>query len=115
VRESTDTDVATQDQRTRLLNGTERLQESSKRLENAHRVALETEQIGANTLGTLMEQREQILRTRDTLSTADSFIATSQRILKGMQRRMLTNKLITAAVIVALILLILLVIWLKYF
>jgi vesicle transport through interaction with t-SNAREs protein 1 len=115
ARMSTDADVATQDQRTRLLNGTERLQESSKRLENAHRVALETEQIGANTLGTLMEQREQILRTRDTLSTADGFIATSQRLLKGMQRRMLTNKLITGAVIVCLCLLIILVIWLKYF
>ncbi|KAJ3037717.1 hypothetical protein HDV00_001366 [Rhizophlyctis rosea] len=37
-----DFEVASQDQRSRLLHGTERLQESSRRMEEARRIALET-------------------------------------------------------------------------
>ncbi|KAI9003381.1 vesicle transport v-SNARE protein N-terminus-domain-containing protein [Hyaloraphidium curvatum] len=110
-----DAEVAAQDQRTRLLAGTDRLNNASRRLEDAHRIAIETENVGVETLGTLQQQREQILRTRDTLSTADSFIASSQRVLKGMQRRMATNKLITAAIIIVLVAMILLIIWLRFF
>lgn len=50
-------------------------------------MALETEQIGINTLGDLNRQREQILRTRDTLSTADAWIGKSQGLLKNMHQR----------------------------
>ncbi|KAJ3056577.1 hypothetical protein HK097_005974, partial [Rhizophlyctis rosea] len=82
-----DFEVASQDQRSRLLHGTERLQESSRRMDEARRIALETEAIGINTIETLAGQREQILRTRDRLSTADTWIAKSQGVLKGMQRR----------------------------
>ncbi|KAF9932327.1 hypothetical protein FBU30_008434 [Linnemannia zychae] len=37
-----DLDAATMDQRTRLLNGADRLTESSRRLHNSHKIALET-------------------------------------------------------------------------
>ncbi|KAJ1334270.1 hypothetical protein BSLG_008105 [Batrachochytrium salamandrivorans] len=75
------------DQRGRLLQGTERLQNSSRRLEDARRIALETEQIGINTLSDLSSQREQIIRTQGMLGTADSWVAKSQGVLKTMQRR----------------------------
>lgn len=75
------------DQRSRLLQGTERLQEGSRRLDDARRLALETESIGIATLEDLNRQRDQILRTRDTLSNADTWIAKSQGVLRGMQRR----------------------------
>jgi vesicle transport through interaction with t-SNAREs protein 1 len=53
------------DQRSRLLQGTQRLENASKRLEDAHRLALETESIGIGTLSDLHRQRQQIERTRD--------------------------------------------------
>ena len=54
-----------QNQRSRLLQGTDRLENASRRLEDAHRMALETENIGIGTLGDLHRQRNQIERTRD--------------------------------------------------
>ncbi|KAI8811372.1 t-SNARE [Cladochytrium replicatum] len=110
-----DVEVASMDQRTRLLQGTERLQDGSRRLEDARRLALETEAIGISTLEDLNRQREQIIRTRDTLGNADSFIAKSQGILKGMQQRIAASKLLTAGIIVTLVLIILLIIYLKWF
>ena len=54
--------------RTRLLQGTETLQDGSRRLDNAQRIALETEDVGADILRNLRGQREQIEHTRDTVS-----------------------------------------------
>ncbi|KAJ3120826.1 hypothetical protein HK098_004224 [Nowakowskiella sp. JEL0407] len=80
-----DFEVESMDQRSRLLRGTERLQDGSRRLEESRRLALETgytshirifvavflkyltEAIGISTLEDLNRQREQILRTRDTV------------------------------------------------
>ncbi|CAJ0913308.1 8828_t:CDS:2 [Entrophospora sp. SA101] len=75
------------DQRTRLLSSTERLNDSSKRLQDSHRIALEIENIGADVLGDIRRQREQIIHTRNTLMEADSYIDKAQRTLKGMTRR----------------------------
>ncbi|KAF1807512.1 t-SNARE [Mucor lusitanicus] len=110
-----DFDASTMDQRQRLLSGTERLGQSSRRLEDSHRLALETEGIGINILSTLKGQRETMVRARDTLAEADSHIDKASKTLKGMARRMATNKLITAAIILILIVLIVLVIWSKLF
>lgn len=54
-------------QRTRLLQGTSTLADSSRRLEDSHRIALETEDVGADILRNLHMQREGIIRTRDTV------------------------------------------------
>ncbi|TPX34050.1 hypothetical protein SmJEL517_g03215 [Synchytrium microbalum] len=110
-----DVEAAGMDQRSRLLQGTERLQGASRKLDDARRLALETETSGISTLESLSRQREQIQRTRNTLTTADGFISKSQGILRGMQRRMATNKLITAGIIILMILLIVLIVWAKWF
>jgi vesicle transport through interaction with t-SNAREs protein 1 len=82
------TDLEAQDdQRTRLLSGTERLDRSSQRLRDSQRVANETENIGAGILNDLSSQRQQILTTRDTLMEADGYVDKSLRTLKGMARR----------------------------
>ncbi|GAB5591438.1 t-SNARE VTI1 [Umbelopsis nana] len=109
-----DLDASTVDQRSRLLSGTDRLGESSRRLQDSHRLALETENVGINILGTLKGQRETILRSRDTLAEADSHIDKASKTLKGMARRMATNKMITVAIILVLIALIVLIIWSKF-
>ncbi|KAF9292074.1 hypothetical protein BGZ68_000061 [Mortierella alpina] len=110
-----DLDTASMDQRTRLLNGTDRLAESSRRLQDSHKIALETESLGAGILSDLRGQREQIIHTRNTLLEADSNIDKASRTLKGMARRMATNKLITASIIAVLVFLILFVIYRKIF
>ncbi|RKP38507.1 t-SNARE [Dimargaris cristalligena] len=82
-----DLDGAAMDQRTRLLAGTERLNDSSRRLQDSHVLALETETVGAGILADLRTQREQIMHTRDTLMEADSHIDKAQRTIKAMARR----------------------------
>ncbi|KAG0039349.1 hypothetical protein BGZ82_008678 [Podila clonocystis] len=110
-----DLDAASMDQRTRLLAGTDRLAESSRRLQDSHKIALETESLGAGILTDLRGQRDQIVHTRNTLLEADSNIDKASRTLKGMARRMATNKLITASIIIVLVFLILFVLYSKLF
>jgi vesicle transport through interaction with t-SNAREs 1 len=54
--------------RTRLLAGTALLEDGSRRLQESHRIALETEDQGADILMNLRTQREQIEHSRDTAS-----------------------------------------------
>lgn len=49
------------------MAGTDKLSDGQRRLEESHRVALETEDLGANILGNLYSQRQQIENTRDTV------------------------------------------------
>lgn len=61
-------DDAQSSDRTRLLAGTALLEDGSRRLQDSHRVALETEEQGADILRSLRGQREQIQNARDTVS-----------------------------------------------
>ena len=62
------------DQRSKVLAGTERLAEGSRRLEEARRVALDTEQMGISTLEDLNRQRQQLERTANTVSFFINFL-----------------------------------------
>jgi len=53
--------------RTRLLAGTSLLEDGTKRLQDSQRIALETEEQGADILSNLRRQREQIENSRDTV------------------------------------------------
>ncbi|ORY05844.1 V-snare-domain-containing protein [Basidiobolus meristosporus CBS 931.73] len=110
-----DLDSVSMDQRARLLSGTERLSDSSRRLQDSHRLALETESVGVGILNDLRGQREQIQHTRDTLFAADSSIDRAGRTLKTMTRRMMTNRLLTAAIVIVLVLIIGFIVYMKFF
>lgn len=56
-----------QAQRTRLLTATDKLTEGQRRLEDSHRVALETEDLGSDILRDLRGQRDQLEHTRDNV------------------------------------------------
>lgn len=56
-----------QAQRSRLLSATDKLSEGQRRLEDSHRVALETEDLGAGILRDLRGQRDQLEHTRDNV------------------------------------------------
>ena len=75
-------------------------------------VALETEEIGTQVLSNLQQQKETIIHTRDNLNYADENIDHSSKILKDMNRRLQTNKLITAFIVIVLLAIIGVVIYL---
>ncbi|KAL7773324.1 hypothetical protein CFE70_003288 [Pyrenophora teres f. teres 0-1] len=102
------------EQRQQLLSGTDRLNRSSGRLRESQRIALETEQIGAGTLSDLHRQREQIVNTRERLLESETYTDRSIKTLRGMARRMATNRIITIAIITVLVLLIIAVIYSKF-
>ncbi|TFK43644.1 vesicle transport v-SNARE protein N-terminus-domain-containing protein [Crucibulum laeve] len=99
--------------RTRLLAGTALLEDGTKRLQDSHRIALETEDQGAEILMNLRGQREQIENSRNTLQRADMSIDRASNTLKKMIRRMYQQRVVTAAIIIVLVLLIGIIIWEK--
>lgn len=96
--------------RTRLLAGTQSLEQSTQRLENAQRVALESEDIGTDILRSLRVQREQIEHSRDMLGGAEGNIDRASKTLKGMVRTMYKQKFITGAICAVLVIIIIFVI-----
>lgn len=101
-------------QRKQLLSNNAALDRTSQRLRDSQAVALETETIGGNILNDLRAQREQIVNSRNTLLTADSYVDKSILTLKSMSRRITANKFISYAIIAVLILLIFLVLASKF-
>jgi len=85
------TDNPTEDdqlaQRQQLLSGTDRLERSSGRLRESQRIAMETEDVGRNTLADLARQRETIEHTRTTLLEGEGYTDRSNKTLRGMARR----------------------------
>lgn len=102
------------EQRQQLLSGTERLDRSSQRLRESQRIANETEDIGRDTLADLQLQRETIQHTRMNMLESEGYVDRSVKTLRGMARRMATNRIITVAIITVLVLLIIAVIYSKF-
>ncbi|CRK49084.1 hypothetical protein BN1723_008376 [Verticillium longisporum] len=84
------------------------------RLKNSQALASETEAIGASTLADLHRQRETIQHTHETLLQSEGYVDRSVKTLRGMARRMATNRVITIAIITILVLLIVAVIFSKF-
>lgn len=59
---------AGEEQRQSLLDNTETLERTSTRLTQGHKIALETEHIGAQILNDLYSQRETISHARERVS-----------------------------------------------
>ncbi|XP_070076624.1 vesicle transport through interaction with t-SNAREs homolog 1A isoform X2 [Equus przewalskii] len=78
---------SSENQRAHLLDNTERLERSSRRLEAGYQIAVETEQIGQEMLENLSHDREKIQRARERLRETDANLGKSSRVLTGMLRR----------------------------
>ncbi|KAM7218775.1 t-SNARE [Rhypophila decipiens] len=102
------------EQRQQLLSGTDRLDRSTQRLRASQALANETEAIGASTLAELHTQRSRIEHTTMVMQESEGYVDRSVKTLKGMARRMATNRLITIAIITILVLLIIAVIFSKF-
>eukprot|EP00164_Ancoracysta_twista_P001094 GFYU01001430.1.p1 GENE.GFYU01001430.1~~GFYU01001430.1.p1 ORF type:complete len:234 (+),score=50.37 GFYU01001430.1:48-704(+) len=109
-----DLSVTSVDQRTRLLDSTQRLEGTGNRIDESYRTALETEQIGASILSDLHHQRGQLEDSRNTLTGINDNISKSRKILQSMARRVVTNKIIMIVIILVLIGCIGLIIYFKW-
>lgn len=89
-----DDGASSESQRAHLLDNTERLERSSRRLEAGYQIAVETEQIGQEVLSNLHSDREKIQRSRDRLRETDSNLGKSSRVLSGMLRRVIQNRVL---------------------
>ncbi|CAL1541625.1 unnamed protein product [Lymnaea stagnalis] len=85
--------------RAKLFQGHQSLQRASDSIARSHQIAAETDQIGVEIIDELGSQRETLLRTKGRLGDTNASLSESRQILKGMARRMMTNKLILAIII----------------
>jgi vesicle transport through interaction with t-SNAREs protein 1 len=115
VASASDLATTSGDQRGAVARDTERLRHTTDVIKDALRVASETEQIGRDSMQQLHTQHDEIESSRNKLRAVDQSLATANRLMRGMARRIMTNKLIT--MVIALILLggIGLIVWLKWF
>lgn len=104
-----------QSQRALLLQGTESLNNASQSIERSQRIAEETDQIGTDIIEELGQQREQLDRTKSRLENTGENLSRSRKILRAMSRRLMTNKLLLAVIILMELGILGAVIYLKFF
>ncbi|XP_008312086.1 vesicle transport through interaction with t-SNAREs homolog 1A isoform X1 [Cynoglossus semilaevis] len=86
--------IKLREERAHLLDNTEKLERSSRRLEAGYQIAVETEQVGQEILSNLHTDREKIQRARERLRETDANLGKSSRILTGMLRRVIQNRVL---------------------
>ncbi|XP_032355396.1 vesicle transport through interaction with t-SNAREs homolog 1B [Etheostoma spectabile] len=104
-----------QSQRALLLQGTDALNNATQSIERSQRIAAETDQIGTDIIEELGEQREQLDRTRNRLVNTGENLSRSRKFLRTMSRRLVTNKLLLAVIILMELAILGAVVYLKFF
>ncbi|KAH8349107.1 hypothetical protein KR084_006119 [Drosophila pseudotakahashii] len=75
------------------------LQRTTDSIQRSNQIAIETENMGAEVLGELGEQRESLLRTTRRLEDADQDLSKSRVIIRKLGREVLYNKIILILII----------------
>lgn len=81
----------------------------------SQQVSAETDAVGTEVISDLGVQRESLQRTRERLADTDVELGRSQRLLRTMYIRVLSNKVLLVAIIVAELALLGAAIYLKFF
>ncbi|XP_067895535.1 vesicle transport through interaction with t-SNAREs homolog 1B [Heterodontus francisci] len=102
-------------QRALLLQGTDSLNRATQSLDRSHRIAAETDQMGSDIIEELGEQREQLERSKDRLINTGENLSRSRRMLRAMSRRVVTNKLLLAIIILLEVAILGAVVYVKFF
>ncbi|XP_062373702.1 vesicle transport through interaction with t-SNAREs homolog 1A isoform X1 [Sardina pilchardus] len=105
--------ASSESQRAHLLDNTEMLERSSRRLAAGYQIAVETEQVGQEILSNLHTDREKIQRSRDRLRETDANLGKSSRILTAMLRRIIQNRILVFILGAILLLVIVLAVFFK--
>ncbi|KAH8239603.1 hypothetical protein KR032_005845 [Drosophila birchii] len=82
------------DQRQRLLDNSEQIERTGNRLTEGYRVALETEQLGAQVLSDLHHQRETLQGARARLRETNAELGRASRTLNNMMLRAMREKVV---------------------
>jgi vesicle transport through interaction with t-SNAREs 1 len=90
------------DPRQGLLQGQERLDGASDSLLNTQRIAADSEALGGNILSDMYGQREQLENVRGKVEHVEDGVSRARKILGSMGRRVVTNNLILAFIILVL-------------
>ncbi|KAL4656197.1 hypothetical protein GN956_G5636 [Arapaima gigas] len=102
-------------QRLLLLRGTESLHHATQSIKRSQQVALETEHVSGTMMEELGEQREQLDGARQRLIHAGENLSRSRRIVRSVSRRVMTNKMLLAVVILTEVCILGAAIYLKFF
>lgn len=92
-----------EDQRRRLLDNTESIERSGRHLDKGYQVCVETEAIGAQIMSDLHTQRQQMNKTRERLKETDAVLGKSSRVLSGMMKRIVQNRVVLVGVFILII------------
>lgn len=92
-------DFGSDPQRSRLLQMNDTIQRTTDSVARSIQVASETGQIGVSVGEELRSQREVLVRTKGRLDEVDGNLTTSRKIVRGMYRRVITNKVILLVII----------------
>lgn len=98
-----------------LNRGISILERTGDSLARAESVARESEQIGTAVITELGEQRESLVRTRDRLDGTNEELKRASRILRSINRRVLTNKCLLIFIIIFEIVILLGVVYYRIF
>ncbi|KAH7641391.1 uncharacterized protein LOC124491398 [Dermatophagoides farinae] len=86
------------------------LEQTSLSLHRSEMVARETEEIGTNIVDELGNQRESLLRTRETLETNNENLKRTHRLIRTINTTLITNKCLLIVIILMEILILLAII-----
>jgi len=90
-------------QRGQIMAGKAVVDQSSQRLNDTHRIALETEEIGSGALNRLVTDREKVVGALEEMEVVDGKVERTRTILTSMGRGIVTNKIILVFIILILI------------
>jgi len=99
-RDEDDFESMSQNQNSRLQQGTDILNRTSASVARSQVIAAETDAVGHDIIDELGTQREALQRTKGRLRDTDEGLSQSRKVLNSMARRVMTNKLILIFIIV---------------
>ncbi len=103
------------DQRYRLLSASQAIDQQTSSIKRSQMTLQSVDDMANGVLGQLQSQRGQLENARDGLRDTDESLGRAARIIKSMNNRAMTNKLVMAFVIAAVLLAIILILYFKYF
>eukprot|EP01067_Filipodium_phascolosomae_P004948 Filipodium_phascolosomae@DN2930_c0_g1_i1.p1 len=113
---STSTSASLSEQQ-RLLaansTATDRMRNAHRQLEEANRLALETEELGGSISSDLRSQRETIQRSRFNMAEVSGYLDAARTSVDNMTRRMLQNRCVLTSVCLLLLIGVLIIVSLK--
>ena len=92
------------------MDSTDKLSNSTRKLEEAKRELFETEDIAISTMRDLRAQTDQIRSTRGRLDDVDSNLGTARSLITTMTRRAYANKALLTGVAILIFIVLLYVI-----